>query len=114
MENSKWEYCNENDHEYSDYINILGKSVCFTCDPLSSNNWHRPAAKAEVARLLNVNVQFFSDNPVWFLDLNNKPVGFKESDENDYYYCPFCGSDIRFYSTGPSDNLSLKWACGCN
>lgn len=107
MENSKWGYCEE--HEYVPYVNILGETVCHTCDPLGSNWWHSPLAKAEVARALNVDVQFFSENPVWWIDDFGSPTGFKDVKLERAYICPYCQEWIEFYIV----NNTMKWRCNC-
>ena len=110
MENSKWGYCEKDNHAYAQYENSLGKQVCFQCDPLSDNNWHRPAAKDEAARILRIDSQFFINNPVWFFRDDWSAAGYRDVDFNEVLTCPFCLTEIDWYET----NGITKFSCRCS
>jgi hypothetical protein len=45
-----WPFCDK--HEYSEYQSeILGRDVCYTCDPFSENNAHRPVVDEWVKKI---------------------------------------------------------------
>lgn len=103
IEKSAWTFCEDN-HEYSEYRSaLLNQTVCFTCDPESKNNRHRPAAQAVIAEYLN-------DHPVHFLDKDGFIIPFKSASPDDEYTCPHCGGEVRWYQAGPE---SVRWACDC-
>lgn len=50
IEAAEWQFCEDNQHEYAEYkSDLFGRMVCFTCDPESENNRHRPSAIEAVA-----------------------------------------------------------------
>ncbi len=96
-----WQYC-EN-HEYTTgHSPLFNRTVCFTCDPESPNNQHRPEAQAEIKRELE-------NHPVYFFDEEGYIIPFKATKFDTVYTCPHCKSEIRWYKTGDT----TKWACEC-
>ena len=46
-----WSFCKNQNHEYSEYHSReCGRTVCYTCDPMSDNNAHRPCVSGWVKR----------------------------------------------------------------
>jgi hypothetical protein len=120
MKEQTWTYCTDNNgegnHEYAEYYNDrLCRDVCWTCDPESSANAHRPAAQEELAlvdaeRALDTTP--VGPAAVWFWDEYGEKVPFGDCEpDKNIYYCPYCQADIRWYQAGPD---STRWACDCD